>query len=58
MLYEGELMPYSSTQWDTAKVLLLFSALLFIKLEKLLILEIPIILSGLHEIGWLFSVIH
>lgn len=52
MLYEGELMPYSSTQWGTAKVLLLFSAVLFIKLEQLLILETPIALSGLDETGW------
>lgn len=52
MLYEGELMLYSSTQWGTAKVLLLFSAVLFIKLEKLLILETPIALSGSDEIGW------
>ena len=51
MLYEGELMLHSSAQWGTAKVLLLFSVALFIKLEELLILETPIALSDLAEIG-------
>lgn len=52
MLYEGELMLHSSAQWGTAKVLLFFSVTLFIKLEELLMLETPIALSDLVEIGW------
>jgi len=44
-------MLHSSTQWGTAKVLLLFSAILFIELKELLVLETPIAFSDLAEIN-------
>lgn len=49
MLLEGELMPHSFAQWGSAKVLLLFSVTLFIKLEEVLILGTCVALSGLAE---------
>ena len=48
-------MLHSSTQWGTAKVLLLFSAILFIELKELLVLETPIAFSDLAEINWCYS---